>query len=167
MANRRDLLRRPAQRLLDGRQRLEQALDRVGQKIAEAPKLIPVYSHRFLPSEPLANGNPVLSVWQTDIIIYHGPDLESYFEREFGLVRQGTGNGTRVPRRIRSWSDIIGPQNRSRKTRTRTSRTWRGGLGCGRQRRLGLWRARAWRRRSKQCRRCPSGPTGCRPRIRE
>jgi hypothetical protein len=36
--------------------------------VAAAPRLIPVYSHRMMPSEPHLPGNPVFSVHQTDII---------------------------------------------------------------------------------------------------
>jgi len=46
---------------------------------------IPVYSHRYLPSEPKATGNPVLSVHQTDII-YYGNDLASYFSRSMKVT---------------------------------------------------------------------------------
>ena len=34
------------------------------------PRLVPVYGHRYLPTEPAAVGNPVLSVMQADIIVY-------------------------------------------------------------------------------------------------
>ena len=42
-----------------------------------APRLIPVFGHRYLPAEPDLAGNPVFSVYQTDIIHY-GVDLERY-----------------------------------------------------------------------------------------
>ncbi|XDD47314.1 hypothetical protein AB3N60_04295 [Leptospira sp. WS39.C2] len=48
------------------------------------PKLIPIYSHRFMPSEPKRSGTPVYSVYQTDII-YYGEDIISYFNLEFSL----------------------------------------------------------------------------------
>lgn len=51
--------------------------------VRAAPVLIPVYAHRFLPAEPLTAGNPVLSVYQTDIIVY-GRDLSCYLEAELG-----------------------------------------------------------------------------------
>lgn len=43
----------------------------------QAPKLLPLYAHRFLISEPQDGGNPVLSVWGSDTIVY-GWDLRSY-----------------------------------------------------------------------------------------
>jgi hypothetical protein len=45
--------------------------------IAAAPKLIPVYGHRYIPEEPHARGNPIFSVYQTDII-YYGANLAAY-----------------------------------------------------------------------------------------
>jgi hypothetical protein len=56
---------------------VEQAVDR-------APRLIPVYSHRYMPDRPHESGNPVLSVYQTDII-YYGFDLDDYLRHEFDL----------------------------------------------------------------------------------
>lgn len=46
-----------------------------------APKLIPVFSHRYLPETPSLAGNPVFSVYQSDVIIY-GANLSDYFLRE-------------------------------------------------------------------------------------
>jgi hypothetical protein len=50
--------------------------------VADAPKLIPVFGHRFLLAEPCQVGNPVFSIMQSDIIIY-GADLRDYFLIEF------------------------------------------------------------------------------------
>lgn len=63
---------------------LEAAFAIAERAVADAPKLIPIYIHRYLPDRPHAAGNPVLSVYQTDIIHY-GADLSDYFRREFGL----------------------------------------------------------------------------------
>ena len=54
----------------------------VAERLAEAPALIPICAHRGIPNEPLEAGNPVFSVWQTDIIIY-GNDLADYLWHEF------------------------------------------------------------------------------------
>lgn len=70
--------------------------------VAAAPKLIPLYAHRYLPAEPALAGNPVLSVYQTDIIVY-GSNLRHYLAREFGGPE---AHETEV-RRIRFWSDLI------------------------------------------------------------
>ena len=49
---------------------------------AAAPRLIPVFEHRYLPSEPCQPGNPVLSIYQSDIVLY-ASNLRSYFLFEF------------------------------------------------------------------------------------
>jgi hypothetical protein len=51
-----------------------------------APRLIPLYSHRFLPQEPFEAGNPVFSVYQTDVTHY-GANLADYIQRELGDPR--------------------------------------------------------------------------------
>ena len=48
------------------------------------PKLIPIYSHRYVPCHPDIMDVPVISVYQTDIIFY-GDNLEDNFKREFRL----------------------------------------------------------------------------------
>jgi hypothetical protein len=68
---------------------LEAQEARVRGLVNAAPKLIPVFGHRYLLAEPCEVGNPVLSIYQSDIIIY-GEDLHSYFLHEFGdLVGEG------------------------------------------------------------------------------
>jgi hypothetical protein len=65
---------------------LEAQQECVCDLVAAAPKLIPVFAHRYLLAEPCQTGNPVLSVYQSDIIVY-GYDLRSYFLIEFyGLL---------------------------------------------------------------------------------
>ncbi len=64
--------------------RLEDALATATERVDAAPRLIPIYSHRMMPEEPLSPGNPVFSVHQTDII-YYGFDLADYFRNEFIL----------------------------------------------------------------------------------
>lgn len=54
----------------------------VRELVADAPRLIPVFEHRFLLAEPCEAGNPVFSIVQSDIIVY-GADLRSYFLVEF------------------------------------------------------------------------------------
>jgi len=63
---------------------LEEAFRIARQAVANAPRLIPILSHRYLPDEPNLAGNPVFSVYQTDIIHY-GYDLASYFANEFRI----------------------------------------------------------------------------------
>jgi hypothetical protein len=73
--------------------------------VDQAPRLIPVFGHRYIPAEPELTGNPVFSVYQTDII-YYGVDLATYLRCEFrqsdyvDAVRE-------EPRRIRFWSELV------------------------------------------------------------
>lgn len=46
-----------------------------------APKLIPLFGLRYLPQEPFERGNPVFSLYQSDVI-YYGANLEDWMERE-------------------------------------------------------------------------------------
>ncbi|MFZ5439189.1 MAG: hypothetical protein ACOZQL_04230 [Myxococcota bacterium] len=62
---------------------MNEALSRARTLLAHAPKLVPVFGHRFLVTEPLRAGNPVLSVYQSDIIVY-GNSLADDLAHEFG-----------------------------------------------------------------------------------
>ena len=81
------------------------------KKIAEQcyltyPKLIPVYSHRYIPASPELEGNPIFSVYQMDII-YYGNDLLHYFQEEFNLEKGRVSAYEEYPnRKIEFWSDI-------------------------------------------------------------
>jgi hypothetical protein len=75
------------------------------QGLQQAPKIIPIVGHRFLPAEPEEAGNPVLSVWQMVDTIYYGYDLRDYFAYENNSEhRPATG---RTVRRIRFWSGVV------------------------------------------------------------
>jgi hypothetical protein len=52
-------------------------------QIANWPKLIPLYRHRYLPADPIGPSAPVFSVSQTDVTVY-GDDLLDYVQHEFG-----------------------------------------------------------------------------------
>jgi hypothetical protein len=83
---------------------LDQAKNVAKKKVAEAPRLIPIFSHRYISSEPNTPGNPVFSIYQTDIIHY-GADLVSYIEAEFlgGAAPQDIA----AVRPIRFWSRLV------------------------------------------------------------
>jgi hypothetical protein len=69
-----------------------------------APRLIPLYGHRYLPALPHDAGNPVFSVMQTDVIHY-GADLADWLRIEFlkgALDRCGYGL-----RRIDFWTEAV------------------------------------------------------------
>ncbi len=70
------------------------------------PKLIPIFVHRYIPETPSKEGNPIFSVWQTDII-YYGLNLEHYFSHEFHYADSKDYKLTQYPqRKIEFWSDI-------------------------------------------------------------
>lgn len=71
---------------------------------ASAPKMVPIYSHRYIPSEPLEVGNPVFSIYQTDII-YYGYDLTTYFAHEFYFkLNEDFHVPSKPNRKIEFWS---------------------------------------------------------------
>lgn len=61
---------------------IEAALAVAREQLKRVPRLVPVYSHRYLPAGPCQPRLPVFSVYQTDTI-YYGVDLEDYLAREF------------------------------------------------------------------------------------
>jgi hypothetical protein len=61
----------------------------LSEVIAKAPKLIPLDSHRYLPEMPFESGNPVFSVWQSDVV-YYGENLADWIvceEKRWGAGR--------------------------------------------------------------------------------
>lgn len=72
-----------------------------------APPLLPLLGHRFLPCEPSKEGNPVFSIWGLDTIIY-GPDLLRYLLIETGLEDFKFKDSD--CRYIRFWSDLLWPE---------------------------------------------------------
>jgi hypothetical protein len=85
---------------------LAEAFQVAAQVIASAPRLVQIVGHRYIPAEPAKAGNPVFSVYQTDIIIY-GNDLLSYFAHELSGV--ATWHTPPLdPRPIRFWSARAG-----------------------------------------------------------
>ncbi len=67
----------------------------VSRLVAAAPRLVPIMGHCYLLGDTPRAGNPVLSVWQSDIIIY-GSNLRNYLLVEFsdllGLDRDEAEN---------------------------------------------------------------------------
>jgi hypothetical protein len=77
--------------------------------VSDAPKLIPLVSHRDLPEEPNEAGNPVFSVYQSDVICY-GRHLVDYFEREFVDPRLPLPQSFK---HVRFWSDLVERNDRA------------------------------------------------------
>jgi len=74
------------------------------------PPLIRVFGHRYLVGEPLVTGNPVLSMYGADVIVY-ADDLASFLAAE--LAGQQTSlitsprNLTVPPAPIPFWQEVI------------------------------------------------------------
>lgn len=83
------------------------ACDVVRTHVAKAPKLIPICANRYVPDAPRAAGNPIFSVYQTDIIVY-GADLEDYLANEYSLYFGRTKHQVREPAKpIPFWSQLL------------------------------------------------------------
>lgn len=61
----------------------EDPADVARRVLVGAPRLVPLYAHRFLPAGRDAFGHPVLSLWGFDIVCY-SHDLAEYIDHEFG-----------------------------------------------------------------------------------
>lgn len=72
-------------------------------RLRSVPPLVPVYGHRYLPGTGGEAGHPVLSVHQTDIVVY-GADLPRYLRAEFG---PGPSSGADTPCTVRFWCDLV------------------------------------------------------------
>ncbi|PWW04894.1 hypothetical protein DFQ01_106179 [Paenibacillus cellulosilyticus] len=84
---------------------VEEAKAKCEAEYHKAPKLIPIYAHRYIPETPAEAGNPILSVYQTDII-YYGENLYAYLMVEFGLKSYDEIDYDSI-KPIRFWSDIM------------------------------------------------------------
>jgi len=84
---------------------LADAIELARREIATVPRLIPVYGHRYIPAEPCISGNPVYSVYQTDVI-YYGMNLSNYLRCEF--APSATEEATdEEPRTSRFWDELV------------------------------------------------------------
>jgi len=75
-------------------------------ELTTQPKLIPVYSHRYIASEPSEISNPIFSVYQMDII-YYGNDLMDYFSNEFNIELPKSFGAINEPKQIQFWSKMV------------------------------------------------------------
>lgn len=74
------------------------------RKYNMAPKLVPIFSHRYIPFIPNDLNIPIFSIVQSDII-YYGRNLISYLEVEFKLKQYNNNDIT--GKYIDFWSDFI------------------------------------------------------------
>jgi len=83
-----------------------EALHTARQHLAQTPKMIPICGHRYLPAGHGTCGHPVLSIYQTDVIVY-GTDLADYITNDF------TSSGWRIsedwtpPPMVAFWSELL------------------------------------------------------------
>ena len=85
---------------------LSQALSTARRFLAQAPTMIPVYLHRYLPAGRGTYGHPVLSIYQTDIIIY-GHNLADYVDQELGLAERPVSEDWTPPPMVPFWSEFL------------------------------------------------------------
>lgn len=74
------------------------------ENLRQVPRLVPVYSHRFLPAAPCEPRTPVFSVYGSDTV-YYGIDLVDYLERESVVGRPDRPFVGR-PSYVRFWSEL-------------------------------------------------------------
>ncbi|MFZ4234640.1 hypothetical protein ACOZGD_05535 [Streptomyces murinus] len=79
-----------------------EALHVARTELESVPQLVPVYGHRYLPGTAGEHGHPVLSVYQTDIILY-GNDLADYIHHEFA----GRSSGLLTRTTVDFWSYFV------------------------------------------------------------
>lgn len=79
-------------------------LEEVRKQLKKAPKLVPIYAHRYMPMV-LDENPPIISIHDIDII-YYGEDLEDYFNIEFGKKTQDTIEFQNIIP-IPFWSEIM------------------------------------------------------------
>ena len=84
---------------------LAEALPIARHAVRRAPTLIPIYSHLYLPAEPMLPGNPVFSVHGADTIVY-GNDLAAYLHHEFEMPLPEWAAPS--PRPIPFWTELAG-----------------------------------------------------------
>jgi hypothetical protein len=80
--------------------------ERLKAVFARAPKLIPLFSHRYIPEEPHDVGNPVFSVYQIDVICC-GANLQDWLERERGNSNKAWPEIKEIP----FWSEAVERNN--------------------------------------------------------
>ena len=83
--------------------RMKDALRSASYQLARVPRMVPVFSHHYLPAGRGAVGQPVLSIYQADIELV-GVDLLDYIDRQF--APGGTRRRSAAPT-VEFWSDHV------------------------------------------------------------
>jgi hypothetical protein len=83
-----------------------EALQTARQHLSQAPKMIPICGHRYLPAGHGTYGHPVLSIYQTDIIIY-GTDLADYITNDFSGSGRFISQDWTPPPMVPFWSEFL------------------------------------------------------------
>ncbi|MFL5320419.1 MAG: hypothetical protein ACJ790_12235 [Myxococcaceae bacterium] len=74
-------------------------------KVQESSPLVPVFGHRFLVADLPEPGNPVLSIYGGDVVVY-GEDLRAYLLREFSELIKPEKPAVDQPRSVRQVSSV-------------------------------------------------------------
>jgi hypothetical protein len=85
---------------------LDEAERAARAQMRRVPTMIPVYSHRYLPAGRGGYGHAVLSMYQTDIIVY-GTDLANYIDHEFVRPGWSISVGWTPPTMVPFWSELL------------------------------------------------------------
>jgi len=72
--------------------------------LSHAPKLIPIYTHRYMPMIDEKN-NPIFSIHGVDVICY-GTRIDEYFQIEFGEKKQESIKYSEI-KQIPFWTEMI------------------------------------------------------------
>lgn len=81
---------------------MKHALRSARYHLERVPRLVPVYSHRYLPGGRGTFGRPVLSVVQAEVTV-SAADLACYVDTEFGHL---AGSPAAAPT-VDFWSDLV------------------------------------------------------------
>lgn len=80
---------------------LRHALKSARYQLARVPTMVPVFGHRYLPGIAGQWDHPVLSMMQTDIVVY-GANLANYLAVEFA-----DGSPEHAPVTVPFWCDLV------------------------------------------------------------
>ncbi|PRY55809.1 hypothetical protein [Glycomyces artemisiae] len=83
---------------------MSEALALAASQLADVPRMVPVCGHRCLPAGRGTWGRPVLSMYQTDIIVY-GTDLLAFIA---GEKTDNADYADAINRSADFWRDLIG-----------------------------------------------------------